>query len=494
MAAISPRSIAQDGLSKPVQHESSPLVSVAETSEPENHAVDNSGEREFGGAVGVSAMMIGFPLLMYYMWIGATFYDGHIPTREPGQSWSAFFNHLFDLCYEHAFPHVEAWTIYWTFLIFEGACYLYMPGVYGKGKRLPSLGGKQLEYYCSAVWSWYTTIILAIVLHVSGLFPLYTLIDEFGSIMSVAIISGFLVSIIAYFSALSRGAEHRMTGSPIYDFFMGAELNPRLFTWLDFKMFFEVRIPWYILFLTTLGACARQYENYGYVSGEAWFLLMAHFLYANACSKGEELIITSWDMYFEKWGFMLIFWNLAGVPLSYCHCTLYIANHDPSEYHWPTWALVLLFITYLFVYWIWDTANSQKNMFRAQERGVALNRKTFPQLPWKAVENPVFIKTRTGDSILCDGWYGKARKIHYTCDLFFALSWGAITGFHSPFPWFYPFFFSCMIVHRAIRDIQKCRAKYGDAWMEYEKRVPWLFIPVSYPRSKTTISWADKMV
>ncbi|THY80917.1 sterol reductase/lamin B receptor, partial [Aureobasidium pullulans] len=315
MAAISPRSIARDGLSKPVQDERSPLVSVAETSEPENHTVDNSGEREFGGAVGVSAMMIGFPLLMYYMWIGATFCDG--------------------------------------------ACYLYMPGVYGKGKRLPSLGGKQLEYYCSAVWSWYTTIILAIVLHVSGLFPLYTLIDEFGSIMSVAIISGFLVSIIAYFSALSRGAEHRMTGSPIYDFFMGAELNPRLFTWLDFKMFFE-------------------YENYGYVSGEAWFLLMAHFLYANACSKGEELIITSWDMYFEKWGFMLIFWNLAGVPLSYCHCTLYIANHDPSEYHWPTWALVLLFITYLFVYWIWDTANSQKNMFRAQERGVALNRKTFP--------------------------------------------------------------------------------------------------------------------
>jgi hypothetical protein len=109
-------------------------------------------------------------------------------------------------------------------------------------------------------------------------------------------------------------------------------------------------------------------------------------------------------MYFEKWGFMLIFWNLAGVPLSYCHCTLYIANHDPSEYHWNPYLLTLLFVTYLFVYWIWDTANSQKNMFRAQERGVALNRKTFPQLPWKAVKNPVSIKTKTGDSILCDGW------------------------------------------------------------------------------------------
>jgi delta24(24(1))-sterol reductase len=34
-----------------------------------------------------------------------------------------------------------------------------------------------------------------------------------------------------------------------------------------------------------------------------------------------------------------------------------------------------------------------------------------------------------------------------------------------------------MIVHRAIRDVAKCREKYGDAWLEYEKRVPWLFVP-----------------
>jgi Delta24(24(1))-sterol reductase len=74
---------------------------------------------------------------------------------------------------------------------------------------------------------------------------------------------------------------------------------------------------------------------------------------------------------------------------------------------------------------------------------------------------------------------GKARKVHYTCDLFFALTWGAMTGFNSPFPWFYPVFFSCMIVHRAIRDIQRCRRKYGKAWEQYEKEVPYLFIPVS---------------
>lgn len=76
---------------------------------------------------------------------------------------------------------------------------------------------------------------------------------------------------------------------------------------------------------------------------------------------------------------------------------------------------------------------------------------------------------------------GKARKIHYTCDLFFAVSWGLITGFKSPFPWFYSVFFAGMIIHRARRDIERCRKVYGEAWAEYERRVPYLFIPVSNP-------------
>ncbi|KAH9829515.1 sterol reductase/lamin B receptor [Teratosphaeria destructans] len=272
---------------------------------------------------------------------------------------------------------------------------------------------------------------------------------------------------------------------------MGAELNPRLFGWLDFKMFYEVRVPWFILFLTTASAAARQYEQYGYVTGEVLFLLMAHFLYANACCKGEEMIPPTWDMYYEKWGFMLIFWNMAGVPLSYCHCTIYLANHDPATYRWSKPILVFLFASYLFAYWVWDTCGSQKNKFRMRERNTAIERYSFPQLPWKEIENPQHIKTATGDSLLVDGWYKYARKIHYTCDMYFALTWGLITGFDSPFPWFYPVFFGLMIVHRAYRDIQRCKEKYGEAWVEYEKRVPYLFIPVSTLMSCTAQNFAD---
>lgn len=258
--------------------------------------VDDCGHYEFGGPWFVSVMMVGFPLLMYYMWIGATYYDGHLPLPTKEQDGWQFMKEMIRLVYNGAFPSLKAWIMYWSFFIFEALCYIYLPGIKIKGKPLEHEGGKQLVYHCSGLWSFYVTIVMMVALHLTGLFKLYTVIDEFGPLMSVAIITGFIVSFIAYFSALYRGAEHRMTGCFVYDFFMGAELNPRMFGILDFKMFFEVRLPWYILLIVTSAAAARQYDQFGYVSGEMTFLIMAHLLYANACAKGEECIVTTWSV------------------------------------------------------------------------------------------------------------------------------------------------------------------------------------------------------
>lgn len=262
--------------------------------ELDNPAIDTSGEREFGGSFGMGAMMVFFPALMYYMWIGAIFYNGKFPTPAAGESLKEFFEHMVYLVKTEAYPTNKAWQIYWFFGLMQMAFYMLLPGVYRKGKPLPHLNGKQLDYYCSAMWSFYTSLAIGFGLHFSGYFKLYTLIDEFGSILSVAILSGFLCAFIAYTSALARGATLRMTGYPIVDFFMGAELNPRLFGILDFKMFLEVRVPWFILMFLAIGAALKQYELYGYVSGEACFLLLAQWLYTNACAKGEHMIITTW--------------------------------------------------------------------------------------------------------------------------------------------------------------------------------------------------------
>lgn len=265
------------------------------TKEQQNWSpTDTSGKHEFGGPLGMSTMMVGFPLLMYFMWIGAVFYDGQIPRAAKDESFFAFLDHLWFLIKTEAYPTKQAWCIYWSFGLAQLAFYVLLPGVYRKGQALPHLGGKQLDYYCSAMWSFYTSVALGFALHFSGYFRLDTLIGEFGPIMSVAIISGFLCSFLAYFSAVARGATLRMTGNCIVDFFMGAELNPRMFGILDFKMLLEVRIAWFILFFLALSTCLKQFEEYGYVSAQAWFLLLAQYLYAGVCAKGEHLIITTW--------------------------------------------------------------------------------------------------------------------------------------------------------------------------------------------------------
>ena len=87
----------------------------------------------------------------------------------------------------------------------------------------------------------------------------------FGPIMSVAIICGNVVSIIVYVLAYIFGKTHRISGNIVYDFFMGAWLNPLIGN-LDLKMWVEIRVSWILLFLLTTSAEVKQYESLGYIS------------------------------------------------------------------------------------------------------------------------------------------------------------------------------------------------------------------------------------
>jgi delta24(24(1))-sterol reductase len=90
-----------------------------QTEEIPKYTDGESDEFEFGGSCGAASLMIGFPLLMWYMWIGATYYDGQFPTPETDQAWRDFIKHLCHLVYEGAYPTAKAWAIYWTFFLFE---------------------------------------------------------------------------------------------------------------------------------------------------------------------------------------------------------------------------------------------------------------------------------------------------------------------------------------------------------------------------------------
>lgn len=105
----------------------------------------------------------------------------------------------------------------------------------------------------------------AAALHLTNTFRLTSVIDNYGHLMTVAHIYGFVVSFGMYFITVARGKQIRMSGNFIYDVFMGAALNPRIGS-VDLKMWAEVRIPWNIVFFLAVSGACKQYEQYGYVT------------------------------------------------------------------------------------------------------------------------------------------------------------------------------------------------------------------------------------
>eukprot|EP01117_Protostelium_nocturnum_P020722 TRINITY_DN948_c0_g1_i1.p1 TRINITY_DN948_c0_g1~~TRINITY_DN948_c0_g1_i1.p1 ORF type:complete len:473 (-),score=169.00 TRINITY_DN948_c0_g1_i1:119-1537(-) len=463
---------------KPTEENGVSTVSKKENITEEGRKLDLKLDQEivfeFGGPIGVTLMMIGFPLLMYYFWFSLYYHHGALfyPTSLAGVP--AFFSQLNGYFWESAPPTLYGFKVFGIFSLFSAVMAAFMPGPIVEGMAIPHENGKKLKYICNGVSSWYLTLAVSVILHVTKVWRLTEIIDNFGTIMTAAITFGVVVTFITYFATVLFGKPHRMSGSLMYDIFMGAPLNPRIGP-LDLKLWAEIRVPWVVLFYISLSCAVKQYETFGYVCYPQLFMVLAHLLYVNACQKGEECIPTTWDIFYEKWGFMLIFWNLAGVPFTYCISSLYLYFNGPFEY--PVYFTVFCYALLLGSYYIWDTCNSQKNRFRMEERGTYFPRKTFPQFEFGHIKNPRHLTTKHGNRILTDGWYRYARKMHYTADLLMALCWGMITGVQSFLPYFYLVFFIAVLVHRVVRDNERCHKKYGKDWEAYVQTVPYIFVP-----------------
>lgn len=383
----------------------------------------------------------------------------------------------FNLLLSKGIPSTTTWLAYFCFFFVQIVLASFMPGLMMEG--LPTAPhGKKLPYLCNGYSCYYLCLFGLFVIHYAGLFPLTYLSDHFGECLVASMIIGDVTSVIWYVYGLLFADEYNgmsaHTGIPIYDFFMGTVLYPRIGI-VDIKMVAEVRWSWLTLMMITLSCAAKQYETTGSVSPQMAFMVVAHWLYSNATVKGEHCIPCTWDMFHENFGWMLNFWNISGVPFLYCFQSLYILkNQDSLNASYPPGLIIFNFVLLFVAYYIFDTANGQKANIK-----INIKRNTFPQLPWGHLEEPIrYIETPKG-KLLVDGWYAFGRKMQYTGDILMALSWGLACGFSSPLPYFYCLFFTCMILHRQIRDEVRCSKKYGEHWKIYTKKVPNVFFPSS---------------
>lgn len=375
-------------------------------------------------------------------------------------------------------PSGKSWLVYFLFFFAQLAFAAYVPGVTIYGLPI-NKAGKRLIYYCNGYVSYYVVLVSIFVLQYFGLFDFAHIADHLGEYLVAGIVIGNVSSIYWYLYGIFTEPSYTRTGNIIYDFFMGTTLYPRinLFPYgyeIDIKMVAEIRWSWLTLMCLTLSSAIKQYQTLGYVTKEMGVMLLAHWLYSNATVKGEHYIPATWDMFHERFGWMLNFWNTSGVPFLYCFQSFYIlqlGKELDSKLSIPYIAFVYLFL--ILGYYIFDAANCQK----ATMKVTVVRRNLFPEVPWGVLSTPIrFLETPKG-KLLVDGFYAYARKMQYTGDVMMGLAWGLACGFDSFMPYFYVAFFFLMICHRQMRDEVRCRIKYGDFWVFYTSMVPNVFIP-----------------
>ncbi|MCB9750876.1 MAG: hypothetical protein H6713_12890 [Myxococcales bacterium] len=245
----------------------------------------------------------------------------------------------------------------------------------------------------------------------------------------------------------------------LHDLWMGVELNP---SWrrVDLKLF--AYQPSLIgLWLLVLASAYYQHETLGYLTPQMvlyqvfwWFYLTTHY-------RAEPGLLSMWDIIAERFGFMLVWGDLAFVPFFYSVAGWYIATQPAAMSTAALLGLVLLFAPSL---WIFRGANAQKHQFKLDRDAPIWGRP--PRL--------------VGGRLLASGFWGIGRKLNYTGELGVYFAIALTSGLASPWPYAVPFWLLCLLTHRAWRDDLRCRAKYGPLWEEYCERVRFRMLPFLY--------------
>jgi Delta14-sterol reductase len=284
------------------------------------------------------------------------------------------------------------------------------------------------------------------------------------------------------------------TGNIVYDWFIGRELNPRvtlpiLNTEIDIKSFMELRpgmVGWIIL---NLAFMAKQYKSYSYITDSMLIVTISQGLYVLDALYNEPAVLTTIDIITDGFGFMLAFGDLCWVPFVYSLQARYLSVHPIVL--GPAYVVAILAVQFT-GYYIFRASNNEKNALR-----------TNPDDP--KIAHLEFMETRSGSRLLTSGWWGTARHINYLGD--WLMSWAyclptllagykikesiltpgtrlvsteGMVGAAIPITYFYLLYFAILLIHREMRDEEKCRRKYGKDWDEYCKKVPYRIVPYVY--------------
>ncbi len=353
-------------------------------------------------------------------------------------------------------PHkiLVAAALYGGFVVVLFIGSIALPGAVHDGAPLPD--GTRIKYKLNGLVLY---LLLAAFLATAGYFKWFSLrivIDHFWALLAVANVFAFSLTGILYWKGRRAGAKLQ---GPLHDLFMGTEVNPTLFG-VDLKMF-AYRPSLMGLGVLNWAFAVTQYETLGHLTTRMWLYQAFYFAYLTNYFQFEYGMLYTWDIIAEKFGWMLVWGDYVLVPFFYSICGWYLyANTEPL----PGYTAAALVLLYCVGFWLFRGTNDQKHRYKVNPKAII----------WGKPAETV------GGKLLVSGFWGIGRKLNYTGELMVYFSWTMTCGFDSLIPFILPLWLACLFPHRAWRDEQRCRAKYGDVWTEYCRRARFRMIPFIY--------------
>jgi 7-dehydrocholesterol reductase len=265
------------------------------------------------------------------------------------------------------------------------------------------------------------------------------------------------------------------SGNIVADYYVGRELHPRIFGW-DVKQFTNCRFGMIYWAVGILCYAHKNIElNDGIIQLGMAVNVALQLIYISKFFYWEMGYMNSMDIQHDKAGFYICWGCLVWVPSVYTSHSFYLTENAPDIS--VLTALAIFTFGFLCI-WINYDSDNQRYVFR-QSNGECF---IFGKQPRYLVAEYV---TASGESrknlLLLDGWWKISRHFHYMPEILASLCWG-LPALNTSFvgPYFYTTFLTILLFDRAVRDDNRCAAKYGPHWTTYKKEVPYLIIPFVY--------------
>ncbi|XP_003385786.1 PREDICTED: 7-dehydrocholesterol reductase-like [Amphimedon queenslandica] len=371
---------------------------------------------------------------------------------------------------DHILGSKTSWAIIGSFAAFQLVLMRVLPGKIVDGPLTPK--GNTPKYKANGMLAFIVTLLVFCSLAFTGLINPAIVYDNFIDIIGGLTLFSIVFVLILYIkgSIAPSSTDNSVSGNFMFDYFWGTELYPRILGW-DVKMFTNCRfglMGWAVLILCY---AFKQYSVYGFVSDSMIVSVGIQLVYIAKFFQWEMGYMKSLDIMHDRAGFYICWGCLVWVPSVYTSQSLYLVKH-PNELGLPLASLILIagILSVLI--------NYQADYQRELTRNTNGNCLIWGQRP-KLIQ--ATYQTKTGETkkslLLLSGWWGVARHFHYLPELGTAFLWSVPALFDNPLPYFYFVFLTILLVHRSMRDDERCKEKYGDYWSAYCKEVPYKIIP-----------------